>query len=81
MVCPYPFKESQLKESFIRSSPYASCLPCVIPMNPLRAFTIISPTLQMMKLRFKEAKKPEIPQLMWPNRKLSHTLWLQSPGS
>lgn len=74
MVCPFPFKERQLKESFIQSSPYASCLPCVIPMNPQRAFAIISPTFQMMKLRFKEAKKPEIPQLMWQKRKSNHTL-------
>lgn len=59
------FGRKTIKGSFIQSSPYASCLPCVSPAGPQRAFAIISPTFQMMKSKFKEAKKPEIPQLTW----------------
>lgn len=41
------------------------------PSDPHRAFAIISPTFQMMKSRFKEAKNSEIPQLMWQSGTLT----------
>ena len=57
MVHPYPLEERQLKWTFIQSSLYASCLPRIIPLDPHKAVTIVSPTFQMMKPRIKEAKK------------------------
>lgn len=39
----------------IQSSPYGSCLPCIIPSDPHKVVTTVSPIFQMMKPRLKGA--------------------------